>query len=677
MRIKFSIYGWLLIVMASLSPESFGQYYTATRLNGGQPIIDQGSFSAVDPAFAAQGSNINGPSVIRIPDWIPAENRADPAAVYYCYFGDHGGTYIRMAWAADVEGPYTLYNVRPISDGLPNGVLDLRNYSTGENRILLSPTPEDTLEIYDHISSPEVLVDHDNQRIVLYFHGPTKHNGVGGARLAQKTFVTFSGNGLDFNNHIQPVSIGLAYLRVFNYGGGTYGIASRGNLYTAPADPFAPADPENFDYSRDLWTLEGSSYTDTPFQSDIDADLGGPDRIRHVALRVDGDTLEVFHSRVGDAPERILLTTIDLSAGAASNWDPAYPPSEVLWPEEPWEGINHPASPSSDGASINVRELRDPYVFEDADGKLYLFYTGQGEEAIGVAALTPSTEAPEGPPVSTPENEGIPVDGVITSPALSGPDQQISVETTLQAIQIGSEAFTRIIGVDEVEIIDNFLYFFQDVDPGSAGNALKGLSLTTATANTSAKVYFDMESGISRFSSFLIVEIGGDDAITLYPIDSQGNDIGTYRMTISHYGDVLLTAQNPNRSGGGTTSNPHSLHGARFRMDQFSGSGNFDNFAGFRLDGHQKADPVLIAAILTFPVIEDFTLNGEDTFEIRFQSFPGNLYEIQHSHQLLPVDFQPLHTLIADAASSLYEDRPEEIPLNTFYRIREVGGSSP
>ena len=34
-----------------------------------------------------------------------------------------------------------------------------------------------------------------------------------------------------------------------------------------------------------------------------------------------------------------------------------------------------------------VRQLRDPAVFEDADGARYLFYCGAGESGIGIAAL--------------------------------------------------------------------------------------------------------------------------------------------------------------------------------------------------------------------------------------------------------------------------------------------------
>ena len=38
-----------------------------------------------------------------------------------------------------------------------------------------------------------------------------------------------------------------------------------------------------------------------------------------------------------------------------------------------------------------VRELRDPCVFKHSDGKIYLFYCGAGESAIGIAELVVST----------------------------------------------------------------------------------------------------------------------------------------------------------------------------------------------------------------------------------------------------------------------------------------------
>ena len=77
--------------------------YDVKRLNKGQPIITQQMFSEL--GVADEGENINGPGVIRIPEWISPENRAHPDAEYYCYFAHHDGEYIRMAWASDIDSP--------------------------------------------------------------------------------------------------------------------------------------------------------------------------------------------------------------------------------------------------------------------------------------------------------------------------------------------------------------------------------------------------------------------------------------------------------------------------------------------------------------------------------------------------------------------------------------------
>lgn len=59
------------------------------------------------------GSNINGPSLLRAPDWVE-----DPLGRYYLYFADHKGSYIRLAHADEVTGPYTVFEP---------GSLDLRS----------------------------------------------------------------------------------------------------------------------------------------------------------------------------------------------------------------------------------------------------------------------------------------------------------------------------------------------------------------------------------------------------------------------------------------------------------------------------------------------------------------------------------------------------------------------
>ncbi|MEZ4833868.1 MAG: hypothetical protein R2873_18115 [Caldilineaceae bacterium] len=87
------------------------------------------------------GANINGPSLLRVPDWLP-----DPLGRYYLYFGHHQGEFIRLAYADDLAGPWTVY---------------------APGTLALDETP-----CHGHIASPDVHVDDANRRIVMYYHGP-------------------------------------------------------------------------------------------------------------------------------------------------------------------------------------------------------------------------------------------------------------------------------------------------------------------------------------------------------------------------------------------------------------------------------------------------------------------------------------------------------------------------
>ena len=52
-----------------------------------RPIIDP----SLHPSI---GVNIQGPSLIRVPDWV-----AQPQGRYYLYFADHKGRHIRLGFA--------------------------------------------------------------------------------------------------------------------------------------------------------------------------------------------------------------------------------------------------------------------------------------------------------------------------------------------------------------------------------------------------------------------------------------------------------------------------------------------------------------------------------------------------------------------------------------------------
>jgi len=108
--------------------------------------------------------------------------------------------------------------------------------------------------------------------------------------------------------------------------------------------------------------------------------------MRHSAVRLIGDVLEVFWTRVGDAPERILRSTIELGRDWQT-WS-ASESVEVLRPERPWEGVHEPLTPSRRGAiTVAANQLRDPCVFEE-EGRMFLLYAVAGESGIGIAELT-------------------------------------------------------------------------------------------------------------------------------------------------------------------------------------------------------------------------------------------------------------------------------------------------
>ena len=67
-----------------------------------------GAIIGVD-AFPQLGGNINGPSLIRCPDWITA-----PPAKYLLYFAHHEGRAIRLALSDHLEGPWRLHHPAPM-----------------------------------------------------------------------------------------------------------------------------------------------------------------------------------------------------------------------------------------------------------------------------------------------------------------------------------------------------------------------------------------------------------------------------------------------------------------------------------------------------------------------------------------------------------------------------------
>jgi hypothetical protein len=242
------------------------------------------------------GDSINGPSLIRVPDWVP-----NPLGRYYLYFAHHQGSYIRMAYADQVEGPYRIH---------------------APGTLRLDATP-----FHGHIASPDVHVDEARREIRMYYHGPH-------ARGGQWTAVARSKDGLNFESGTEL--FGPSYFRVFTWNGGHYALAMPGIFYR----------------SRD--GLTGFEPGPTLFG----------DEQRHTALLLRGGELTVLYTNAGDCPERILASRIRLTEDwnawrisppetllePETDWEGA---NEALLPSK--RGSVHSL----------VRQLRDPCVYEE------------------------------------------------------------------------------------------------------------------------------------------------------------------------------------------------------------------------------------------------------------------------------------------------------------------------
>ncbi|HEY66379.1 MAG TPA: hypothetical protein G4O02_17650 [Caldilineae bacterium] len=285
----------------------------------------------ITPDIGSLEGNINGPSLIRVPDWLP-----NPLGRYYLYFAHHKGKYIRLAYADRLEGPWTVYE--------PGTLRVEESYC------------------FDHVASPDVHVDEERREIRMYYHGPVAEAEIRDQQSAaypflgrQRSRVALSRDELHFT--ARPEILGASYFRVFRWRGDYYALGMPGIFYR----------------SRD--GLTGFEQGPTLFTPDM----------RHSAVLVRGDTLYVFYSNVGDSPERILLSTIELT----DDWMQwcASDPITVLEPEMEYEGAHLPLEPSVRGwAPQPVHQLRDPTLYQEGD-ETYLLYSVAGEQGIAIARI--------------------------------------------------------------------------------------------------------------------------------------------------------------------------------------------------------------------------------------------------------------------------------------------------
>ena len=325
---------------------------TVTRLKE-SPLLSAELFPPESiPGLPADAlANINGPSVLRMPDWAPGKQ-----AALHLYFGHHKGDSIRLAFADRLEGPWKMWTdpILPLAESLFLPVDPSPDPSMPE------PDWVDALDgdyLYAHVASPDVHIDEANQRLVMYYHGLLP----GGD---QQTRLATSTDGINFKPR-EPL-LGPPYFRATKLNGMIYlsmweGRLGRTRSWEGPID-LAP---------------KGI------LPDDI---TGAPDRqIRHGHVFAHQGRLHLTFSRIGDAPERLLHCELN-PAEAGSDWSFG-PVSEMLRPAAGWEGGNLPVAASVMGTVMErVNELRDPALFLD-QGQVWIAYCGGGESGIGIARV--------------------------------------------------------------------------------------------------------------------------------------------------------------------------------------------------------------------------------------------------------------------------------------------------
>jgi len=257
-----------------------------------------------------------------------------------------------MAYADNLLGPYTVYTP---------GVLPI----------------EATL-FERHIASPDVHVDDQTKTIRMFYHG-AGFTGPKYRKINQNTCHATSPDGLSYT--CDRICIGPAYMRVWYWNGKWYGFGGGGGRALWASDDFRkPFQP------GPRLEIKGENFAQTNELQDIKEE---PNkliyRMRHTAVDLRNYMLDIYYSNVGDHPERIKRTTIDLR-GDWTTWR-GTTPQEILRTEKDYEGVNEPNEASTGGADHQaVHQVRDPYIYNQ-DGRRYLVYSVAGEKGLGVAEI--------------------------------------------------------------------------------------------------------------------------------------------------------------------------------------------------------------------------------------------------------------------------------------------------
>jgi len=299
-----------------------------------------------------QCSNINGPFPLRTRSWMHPVFREHSVLVYY-------------------------------SSHLSKGLKGFIHVLGGNNEEIetyrhLGITLDFSGPLCQSYHSPSLVVDDTTETTYMYVHGHMCRSGTQPTVLFQSrdgVAWTATTNNHNWNSTTKILLNDLFYMTApIWYKDAYYALA------------------ETQENSIGSAVLLKSSSLEGPFLKHKIVAQG----LRHVDVHLIDSTLCLFYTLIGDMPERIMLSTIDLEDNDLS----LLPGPTVLTPIHEHEHGNAPDVPSSSGASGcgPASELRDPHFLPDRDVSEnvlsgLLFYAVQGERAIAMARILINIEA--------------------------------------------------------------------------------------------------------------------------------------------------------------------------------------------------------------------------------------------------------------------------------------------
>lgn len=380
--------------------------------------------------IARDGPKTGFPSVVRVPDWVPIEERAHPRARYYLYYGTHHGQHIYMKWAEDLNGKWEEFNLGGTYHHFSRrGVFDIRSDSTRFT--------------YGHIAAPDVHIDHEAKQFIMIYHGQNQPATVSPQGQVvprhHENFVATSRYGLNFNDPLtcggerghgprtvtvdgitRDICIGPSYQRAFQVRGEWYSLSKRAQISKARDrnNPFAPDPDDPFGIAwisaskpTPLWGDDARTVQQKYFSpaaaflasSEFENHPNNPhpgtrilsfqERINHLSVcLLPKDLLEVFFYVRQDPSDRyngLYRVLYDVSDPDFRNWDVWRDEQgrvefeEALSPEEVLAAVRIVRPNFKPMYHADPVSLGTSGIFIDDDGEKYLFFSYVSQEFSG------------------------------------------------------------------------------------------------------------------------------------------------------------------------------------------------------------------------------------------------------------------------------------------------------